>query len=174
MSPKNWTYSRWNKSWSFDSKSKWTKLFCHQDAPFCTASTRALEKKVLFLAVLNLPFISWSCWSRLKVIWVACQMLGSSLMVIPVEMLLDKGESLQPTKKSAKALWLCMSYQGIFFGPKIMLWSLLLIQKQDNHHSSVHVGHNRSLIRVKFRQATWPWNSDTRLNEMATNDIKVG
>ena len=118
MSPKNWTYSRLNKSWPFDSKSKWTKLFCHQDAPFCTASTRALEKKVLFLAVLNLPFISWSCWSRLKVIWVACQMLWSSLMVIPVEMLLDKGESLQPTKKSAKALWLCHIKQ-LFFGPKI-------------------------------------------------------
>ena len=175
MSPKNWTYSRLNKSWPFDSKSKWTKLFCHQDAPFCTASTRALEKKVLFLAVLNLPLISWSCWSRLKVIWVACQMLWSSLMVIPVEMLLDKGESLQPTKKSAKALWLCTSYQATFLWTKDhLLWSLLLIQKQDNHHSSIHVGHKRSLIRVKFRQATWPWKSDIRLNEMATNDIKMG
>ena len=135
----------------------------------------ALETKVPFLAVLILPFISWSWWSRLKVIWVACQMLWSSLMVIPVVMRLDKGESLQPTKKSEEVLWLYTSYQGFFLWTKDhLLWSLLLIQKQDNHHSSVHVGHNRSLIRVKFQQATWPWNSDIRLNEMATNEIKVG
>ena len=29
-------------------------------------------------------------------------------------------------------------------------------------------------FRVKFRQGTWPWNSDIRLDEMATNDIKMG
>lgn len=93
----------------------------------------ALEKKVFFLAVLNLPFISWSWWSRLKVIWVACQMLWSSLMVIPVEMLLDKGESLQPTKKSAKALWLCHIKQ-LFFGPKITCCEVFKITWQSPLH----------------------------------------
>lgn len=27
---------------------------------------------------------------------------------------------------------------------------------------------------VKFWQATWPWYSDVRLNQIATNDIKMG
>ena len=31
----------------------------------------------------------------------------------------------------------------------------------------------RGPIRVKFWQATWPWNHDIRLDEMATNDTKI-